>query len=233
MPSPDDPHISASLPAPPDEVMVRDVTLLLDRAARGESGATDQLFPLLYDELRRMARSMMSHERPGQTLQATALVHEVYVRLLGSQARSREITWQSRGHFFGAAARAMRCILIDRARHVRATASVRTDGRSIDHLTPELTIQVIDADTSAATSPASTSDELLALDAALQALAARDSRQHDVVMLRFFAGLTVEQTAEVLGRSAATVKNDWAFARAWLTNEMRRTRTPPRPGDAP
>ncbi|MCU0689324.1 MAG: ECF-type sigma factor, partial [Phycisphaerales bacterium] len=192
--------------------------------------ATDELFPLLYDELRRMARGMMSHERPGHTLQATALVHEVYVRLLGSRAQSREVTWQSRGHFFSAAARAMRCILIDRARHVRATASIRTDGRSLDHLTPELTIHAIDTDTATASSSTSTSDELLALDAAMQSLAQRDPRQHDVVMLRFFAGLTVEQTAEVLGRSAATVKNDWAFARAWLTAEMRRTRTTPPAG---
>lgn len=187
------------------------MTQLLDAAARGEPGATDRLFPVVYDELRRMAAGLMTRERSGHTLQPTALVHEAYMRLLGG-AGAPEPTWQNRAHFFGAAALAMRRILIDRARHVRATrvpTQPTTDGFSI----------AAPPDTFAGEQ---TADQLIALDNALVELAAKDKRQHDVVMLRYFAGLTIEQTASALDLSASTVKNEWTYARAWLMRKIER-----------
>jgi RNA polymerase sigma factor (TIGR02999 family) len=180
------------------------ITRLLDAASKGDIGATDQLLPLVYDELRRVASGLMSREKPGLTLQPTALVHEAYMRLLGSQAT----TWQNRAHFFGAAATAMRRILIDRARHVKAA---RVSAVAAD------TDQLVAADDFG---PAQDADELIALDAALLELAQRDQRQHDVVMLRYFAGLTIEQTAEALSLSTGTVKNEWSYARAWLLHQI-------------
>lgn len=178
---------------------------MLDAAAAGDAAATERLFPLVYQELRRVAGALMAREQPGQTLQPTALVNEAYLRLVGTG----DLKWQSRGHFFGAAATAMRRILIDRARQVQARrkreAQVAGELPSLD-----------------SSGGATTPEELIELDGALGELAARDARQHQVVMLRFFAGLTVEQTAEVMGVSAATVKTDWAFARAWLTREVKR-----------
>jgi RNA polymerase sigma factor (TIGR02999 family) len=185
------------------------MTLLLDAASRGEPGATDRLFPVVYDELRRMAGGLMSRERADHTLQPTALVHEAYMRLLGGAA---EPTWQNRAHFFGAAALAMRRILIDRARHVKATrvpTQGSADGFSI--AAPPDTFQ-----------GQQTADQLLALEDALVELAAKDKRQHDVVMLRYFAGLTIEQTASALDLSASTVKNEWTYARAWLLRKIER-----------
>lgn len=181
-----------------------EITRLLDAASRGQAQATEQLLPLVYDELRRLAGGLMSRERPGQTLQPTALVHEAYMRLLGSQP----LTWQNRAHFFGAAATAMRRILIDRARHVKAAR-----------------VKAVSADTDALISaadfgPGQDADELIALDAAMGELAERDQRQHDVVMLRYFAGLTIEQTAEALSISTGTVKNEWNYARAWLLHQI-------------
>ncbi len=182
-----------------------DVTQMLDAAAAGDLRATERLFPLVYDELRRLAGGLMAREQPGQTLQPTALVNEAYLRLVGPG----QVRWQNRAHFFGAAATAMRRILIDRARQVQARrkreAEVASELPSMDSRTA-----------------CSTPEDLLELDGALDELAQRDKRQHDVVMLRFFAGLTVEQTGEVLDVSPATIKNDWAFARAWLTSEVRR-----------
>jgi RNA polymerase sigma factor (TIGR02999 family) len=198
--------ISAGLGAPA-RPSPEHVTRLLDLAASGDARATEQLFPLVYDELRRLAAALMAREQPGQTLQPTALVNEAYLRLVGPG----DVRWQSRAHFFGAAANAMRRVLIDRARQVRGRhrreAQVAAGRSDLDSRVDE-----------------STPDDLIALDGALGQLAQRDQRQHQVAMLRFFAGLTVEQTAEVMGVSPATVKSDWAFARAWLTREVAKQR---------
>ncbi len=164
---------------------------------------------MVYDELRRIAGALVQGDRENaqRTLQPTALVHEAYLRLLGPG----EVTWQNRAHFFGAAARAMRRILIDRARAARSAR----DGKLRDAPLP--VDSMLNAE-SAADDP----EELLALDGALDSLRARDERQHEVVMLRFFAGLTVEQTAQAMSLSPATIKNEWAYARAWLLREMAR-----------
>ncbi|HYF16146.1 MAG TPA: ECF-type sigma factor [Phycisphaerales bacterium] len=194
---------------PPDNP----VTRLLTRATAGDAAATDELFPVVYGELHRMASALMSRERgPGpHTLQPTALVHEVYLRLIGPG----DISWQNKAHFFGAAAIAMRRILIDRARRVKA-------GRSKTSLDEGTTLPTLDS----ASPPARAAEDLIALDDAMGSLRSRDARQHDVVMLRFFAGLTLEQTASSLGVSLATVKSDWSYARAWLLREVERRRAP-------
>lgn len=184
------------------------VTQLLEAAARGESRAAEELLPLVYEELHRLARRRLADEPPGGTLQATALVHEAWLRLVGSAEAAADERWNGRGHFFGAAARAMRRILVERARrrgglrHGGALARV------------ELTESVAVG--------AEESLDLLALDAALTRLEALDARRAEVVALRFFAGLTVEETARALDVSPGTVKNDWAFARAWLHRELER-----------
>lgn len=188
-----------------------EVTLLIERASSGDGDAASALLPLIYGELRKLASSNMAKEAAGaagHTLQPTALVHEAYLRLLGPQGQGAS-GWNGRGHFFGAAAIAMRRILIERAR-ARNTAK-RGGGAQRVGLVED---QAID--------PASEeeSDHLLALDAALTKLEALHERKARVVMLRYFAGLSVEQTAEALGVSAATVKNDWAFARAWLSKQI-------------
>ncbi len=185
--------------------------MLLQAVASGDSRAGEELFPLVYEELRRIAGGLMSRERAGHTLQPTALVHEAYVRLVGA-----ETTWQNKAHFFAAAARAMRHILIDRARHVKA-ARVRTEGYADEDMLPTI----------GSTVPGSVSDaasDLLLLDESMESLKGRDERQHDVVMLRFFAGLTIEQTALAMGLSTGTIKNEWSYARAWLLREMERMR---------
>lgn len=186
------------------------VTALLQAATCGDTLATERLFPIVYDELRRMAAALMGHERTPQTLQPTALVNEAYLRLVDSA----RLPWDSRAHFFGAAARAMRRILIDRARHVKATRPGPA-GPIDDACLPTL-------DGGPPTDR--TAGDLLALDDALQALAARDERQYDIVMLRFFAGLTIEQTALALGLSLSTVKNEWSYARACLIREIEQRR---------
>lgn len=183
------------------------VTRLMRAAVAGDPNAADSLLPLVYDELRRLAAAQLSKEPAGQTLQPTALVHEAYLRLVGGEP----IEWQGRAHFFAAAARAMRRILIDRARRHRAAkhggdrarAELRED--LIADPTPEITSSGVD---------------LLKLDEALARLEARDGRQGEIVLLRYFAGLSIEQTAEALGVSTGTVKNDWVFARAWLRREL-------------
>lgn len=185
------------------------VTQLLRAAADGDREAADQLLPVVYDDLRRYAAGLLAREQivGSATLQPTLLVHEAYLRLVGPG----NVHWEGRRHFFGAAARAMRQILIDRARHIKAMRP------------PMVSISTADSarQPGTATLP-DDPEELLALDGALQSLAARDGRQHEVVMLRYFAGLTIEETARVLGVSPATVKSDWTFARAWLLRELER-----------
>jgi len=183
------------------------VTRLIKAAGAGDPKAAESLLPLVYDELRRLAAAQLSKEPAGQTLQPTALVHEAYLRLVGGEA----IEWQGRGHFFAAAARAMRRILIDRARRHRAAK------HGGDRARAALREDLI-ADPTPGTGGGGI--DLLRLDAALARLEARDSRQAEIVLLRYFAGLSIEQTAEALGVSTGTVKNDWVFARAWLRREL-------------
>jgi len=181
---------------------VSDATLMLAAINAGEPQAAEQLLVLVYDELRRLAASKISHEAPGQTLQPTALVHEAWLRLVGSQARS----FKDREHFFRASAEAMRRILIDRARRKRTQ---RHGGgyQRVDFDSFDVAGAVVD-------------DQLLALDEALVKLAVDHPVQAELVKLRYFAGLTNEEAAEVLGVSVSTVKNYWTFSRAWLLNEI-------------
>jgi RNA polymerase sigma factor (TIGR02999 family) len=194
----------------------QDVTQLLQAASRGDAVASEQLLPLVYDELRRFASQLLAREPiiGSNTLQPTVLVHEAYLRLVGPG----EVPWENRRHFFGAAARAMRRILVDRARHIRATRPVAAPGVEADALPDPGTSDL-----------PGNPEELLSLDHALDSLKSRDARQHEVVMLRYFAGLTIEQTARALGVSTGTVKGDWTYARAWLLREMTRS---PGPGSA-
>jgi RNA polymerase sigma factor (TIGR02999 family) len=188
-----------------------DVTQILSRIESGDPTAAEQLLPLIYNELRHLAAQKLTQEKPGQTLQATALVHEAYLRLVdGDQAKH----WNSRGHFFGAAAEAMRRILVDQARHKR---SQRRGG---DYQRIELSV----AERVVGANPF----DMLALDEALNRLAVRDPRAAELVKLRFFAGLTVPEAAKALVVSVATAENDWAYARSWLklqlsTNDGERT----------
>lgn len=187
-------------PAPPAET-AHDVTRLLVDLQRGADGAADQLVPLVYDELHKLAVHYMRAERGDHTLQPTALVHEAYIRLVDQ----RNASWQNRSHFFGIAAQAMRRILVDHARRKRAGKREGGDRVTLDESVAEAPQRSVD---------------LIALDDALNKLAALDPRQARVVELRFFGGLDIEQTAESLGISPATVKRDWTFARAFLQREM-------------
>lgn len=187
----------------------QDVTLMLHAIGRGESLAAAELLPLVYQDLRRLARHAMAKERPGQTLQPTALVHEAYLRLVQNQG----VAWHSRVHFFRAAAQAMRWILVDAARR---KATPKHGG---GQLTP-----LSDIDQIAAQAPA---DDLLALDEALHRLEQCDARKADVVKLRYFAGLSVDETAAALGVTTRTVRRDWLAARAWLWRDIRNTDAPP------
>jgi RNA polymerase sigma factor (TIGR02999 family) len=181
-----------------------DVTRILNAIDRGDARATDELLPLVYEELRLLAAQKLSQERPGQTLQATALVHEAYLRLVGQERQS----WDSRGHFFAAAAEAMRRILVDSARR-KKTQRKGGDYRRVDLAASE-----------ALTEEQLRCDDLLVLDQALEKLSQKDPVKANVVKLRYFAGLTIEQTAGSLGMSPATAKRYWAYARAWLIREM-------------
>jgi RNA polymerase sigma factor (TIGR02999 family) len=176
-----------------------DITRLLDAAAGGDRRAAADLLPLVYDELRKLAAARMAAESPDHTLQPTALVHEAYLRLVGPSDRPR---WDHRGHFFAAAATAMRRILVDHARTKQA--AIHGGGRA------RVTLAGLDA---AAPQPA---DDLLALDDALTRLAAIDPVKAELVTLRYFAGLTLDEAAATLGLSVATAKRSWAHARAWL-----------------
>lgn len=181
-----------------------DVTRILNAIEQGDAQATDRLLPLVYEELRLLAAQKLTHEPPGQTLQATALVHEAYLRLVGEERR----TWDSRGHFFAAAAEAMRRILVESARRKR------TQRRGGDRERIDLT------GSDAGTEDDPHGDDLLVLDQALERLSRKDAVKAHVVKLRYFAGLTIEQTASSLGISPATAKRYWTYARAWLIREM-------------
>jgi RNA polymerase sigma factor (TIGR02999 family) len=182
---------------------MNEVSRILDEAAKGDSNAASQLLPLVYDELRRLAAVQLGREKLGHSLQPTALVHEAYLRLVGDRERPR--SFKDRAHFLAAAATAMRRILIDNAR--RKLASKRGGGL---HRQPLEAIAAPEPD-----------DDLLALDQALERLSAQDPTKARLVELRFFAGLTGEQAAEVLGISPTTADRHWAYARAWLRAEIR------------
>ena len=180
-----------------------EVTRILAEVEDGDPQAGQRLLPLVYEELRSIARQKMRHERRDLTLQATALVHEAYLRLLGEA----EVRWDNRGHFFGAAAEAMRRILVERAR--RSHRQKHGGGRQ--------RVPLEDVDPGGG----DTADEdVLALDGALRKLEREDRPRSEVVKLRYFAGLTIEQTAEVLGISEASVSRHWNYARAWLRQEI-------------
>ena len=183
---------------------MRDVTQLLQAAATGDSRAAGELLPIVYEELRRLAAQKMANEAAGHTLQPTALVHEAWMRLGGSEAQA----FQNRAHFFGAAAEAMRRILIEHAR--RRLAAKRGAG-----------VEVVDLDGLEIASPAADDDQLLALNEALEKLASVDPRKAELVKLRYFVGLNFEETAAALGIAVPTAKQWWAYARSWLTVEMR------------
>ncbi len=181
---------------------MNDVTRILSAIEQGDPQAPEQLLPLVYDELRKLAAQRLAREAPGQTLQATALVHEAYLRLIGSETPS----WNGRGHFFSAAAEAMRRILIENARRKRAGKHggdlQRVDLDGVD--VPE----------------AGSSDDILAVDEALSRLAAEDPTKAELVKLRYFGGLSVEDAGRVLGISRATADRYWAYARVWLYSEL-------------
>jgi RNA polymerase sigma factor (TIGR02999 family) len=176
-----------------------DVTRILSQIERGDPSAADQLLPLVYDELRKLAAAKMAQQAPGQTLQATALVHEAYIRLVDVQQAQQ---WDSRGHFFAAAAEAMRRILVENARQKRSTK------RGGDRARLELShVDVVASDRE---------DWLLDLDEALHRLEQDNRRRGTVVKLRYFAGLTISEIAQLLELSTTTIDSDWAYARAWL-----------------
>ena len=188
-----------------------DVTHILNAIQQGDAQATDELLPLVYEELRLLAAQKLSHEAPGQTLQATALVHEAYLRLAGDEDRS----WENLGHFFAAAAEAMRRILVENARR---KGSLRRGGHCRRTDLPA-------AEPAAEGAP----EDLLALDEALQKLAQRDKAKADLVKLRYFAGLTLDEAAQALGIARSTASEHWAYARAWLRVEMAKGDDQPAP----
>ncbi len=185
---------------------VSDFTRVIEAIQQGDPRAADQLLPLVYDELRRLAAAKMTQERPGQTLQPTALVHEAWLRLIGKE----DAQWNGRAHFFGAAAEAMRRILIENARRKRAErhggGQARLDIAEIELAAP------------------GKDDELLAVSEALEKFAVRDKQKAELVKLRYFVGLTTEEAAEVLGISVPTADRWWAYSRAWLFEEIERSR---------
>jgi RNA polymerase sigma-70 factor (ECF subfamily) len=179
-----------------------EITLLLHRLSAGEAGAEEQLFPLIYNQLRKLAGSFLRRERPGHTLQATALVHEAYLRMAGQY----KLDWKGRAHFFGVAASVMRRILIDDARMHQAEK--RGSGKG--HLLLDEALVTSDENL----------DLLLSLDEALEHLAKQDPRQAKIVEMRFFSGLTEEEIGLILGLSERTVKRDWVVAKSWLQAEL-------------
>ena len=183
---------------------MNDVTRILSAIEQGDANAAEQLLPLVYDELRKLATLKLAQEKPGQTLQATALVHEAYLRLVGGD-QPRD--WDGRGHFFAAAAEAMRRILIDQARHKQ---SQKRGGGG----------QRVDLDRLLVADQAS-DEELVAIDDALQELARRNPPCAELVKLRFFTGLTLDEAAAAMGIARRTAHRYWAFARAWLFDALR------------
>ena len=186
-----------------------ELTVMLQQIESGDSPAADRLLPLVYDELRKLAAQKMFRETPGQTLQATALVHEAWLRLGGDE----QPAWQNRAHFFAAAAEAMRRILVENARRKKR---LKHGGH----------LERVDADDVDLPAPMP-DDDLLAMDEALDRLTAVDSRAAEVVKLCFFVGLTQEQAATQLEVSVTTVERTWSFARAWLFREIQKQRNPP------
>ena len=183
-----------------------EVTRILSAIEEGDPHAAEQLLPLVYDELRKLAAQKLAREQPGQTLQATALVHEAYLRLVGSSPGDSAREWKGRAHFFAAAAEAMRRILVEKARrrrrhkHGGALPRVDIDLANVAYPMPE--------------------DDLLALDEAMTRLAAQDPLLAQLVRLRFYAGLSNEEAARVLGISGVTARRHWRYARAWLHREL-------------
>jgi len=186
-----------------------DVTRILSQIESGDPSAAEQLLPLVYEELRKLAAAKMAQEKPGQTLQATALVHEAYLRLVGDGAPDQ--SWDNRGHFFAAAAEAMRRILVEGARRKQSQRSggdwQRLELSDVEHTTCRPRVDV------------------LALSDALDRLEAKDPRKAALVKLRFFAGLTHREAAVALGVSTATADNDWAYAKSWLRLQLSREST--------
>ena len=181
-----------------------DVTRVLCQIESGDPSAADQLLPLVYDELRKLAAAKLAQEKPGQTLQATALVHEAFLRLVDVEAAPH---WNGRGHFFGAAAEAMRRILLNRARDRRRLKR----GREFNRVDLENVELAVDAPP----------DNLLEIDEAIARLANENPECAEVVKLRFFAGLSIDEAAAAVGISASTAKRHWAYARAWLFDALR------------
>lgn len=180
-----------------------DITLMLEAISAGDSQASEQLLPLVYNELRRLAAARMSQEAAGHTLQPTALVHEAWLRLVGGQKQS----WENRAHFFGAAAEAMRRILIERAR--RKSRLKRGSGQAL--------LDIADLDVIAAMPD----DKILLVDEALEQLKLEDPEKAKIVLLKFFAGMTNVQTAEILNVNERTIRRQWEFAKAWLFDRIR------------
>ena len=180
-----------------------DVTQILSQIESGDPSAAEQLLPLVYEELRKLAGAKLTQEKPGQTLQATSLVHEAYIRLVDVEKAQH---WDSRGHFFAAAAEAMRRILVDKARkNLRPKHGgelKRVDLKSMAEIC------------------VSTNEDLLTLDEALEKLATQDNDSAEIVKLKYFAGLTIPQIAELLGTTSRTVDRRWAYARSWLHQEL-------------
>ncbi len=182
---------------------MQDVTRILKQIEGGKPAASEELLPLVYSELRKLAAVRLAKEKPGQTLQATALVHDAFVRLVDAEHRQR---WNSRGHFFGAAAEAMRRILVDNARRKQR---LKRGGELRRH-------ELVDAEIAAP----EIKHDLLALDDALNALETQDPEKYELVKLRFFAGLTNAQAAEAIGISTSTADRYWSYARAWLYQKV-------------
>lgn len=189
---------------PDNRTIMADVTRILNAIEQGDIQATEELLPLIYEELRLLAAQKLSRELPGQTLQATALVHEAYIRLVGTEDKG----WDNKGHFFKAAAEAMRRILIENARRKK---SPKYGG---DHSKMDLNEAIL------VVGDKVPSETMIALDEALEKLSKRDERKADVVKLRYFAGLTSEQAAKVLKISPTTAKRYWIYSRAWLLREI-------------
>jgi RNA polymerase sigma factor (TIGR02999 family) len=189
---------------------MNDVSEILSAIEQGDPHAAGRLLPLVYGELRRLAAQKLAHEKPGQTLQPTALVHEAYLRLVGAGA---EAHWDGRGHFFAAAAEAMRRILVENARRKRS----QKHGGGLRRQDAE----------EAEPAPPESAEDLLALDEALDRLAAKDPTKAELVKLRYFAGMTIDEAAAALGISAATAKRYWTYGRAWLYEAIARGSAPP------